>query len=263
MKTIIISDIHNRVNWIEDALLSSLLQPYDKIICLGDYFDDFNDTIQDATNSAEWLKQSIQKPNRIHLTGTHDIWYRFPYNRFIAASGNTEKKASAINKILTQEDWNNLYLYHYEQNFLMSHAGVHINLISEYVYNHLDLFNKYFVNTELQLTAQEIIDKVIRPACEEALSRVQQGYSNSWLDAGIIRGGRQSVGGITWLDWIYEFKPIPGLNQIVGHTEMDVPGEKYIKSSINYDLDTRNKHIGILEDGRFSWMETIDVLEGI
>lgn len=261
-KSIIISDLHNRVDWIEDALLSPLLQPYNNVIFLGDYFDDFNDTPKDVTNAAKWLKQSIRKPNRIHLTGTHDLWYRFPYNRFIVASGNTEKKAYAIRSVLTQEDWNKLYLYHYEQNFLLSHAGVHINLISEYIFNHKDLFDKY-INKELQLTTQEIIDNVVRPACEEALNRVQQGYAHPWLDAGIVRGGRQSVGGIIWLDWIYEFKPIPDLNQIVGHTELNIPGEKFIKSSMNFDLDTRSQHIGILENGRFSTIDTIDVLEAI
>lgn len=265
MKTIIISDIHNRFEWIEDALLSPLLQPYDNIIFLGDYFDDFNDTPEIVANAAKWLKQSMQKPNRIHLIGTHDLWYMFPYNRFIAASGNSEAKAYAIRSVLSQEDWNKLYLYHYEQNFLLSHAGIHINLIGEYVFKHnlIDLFDKYIINKEIQLNGQEIVDKIVRPATIEAMKSVKDGHAHPWLDAGVTRGGRQPVGGITWLDWIYEFKPIPGLNQIVGHTELIVPDEKYIKSSINYDLDTRNSHVGILENGKFSYIETIEVLEAI
>lgn len=263
MKTIIISDLHNRIDWIEGALSSPILQPYDRVIFLGDYFDDYNDTPQDAANAAKWLKLSLQKPNRIHLTGTHDLWYRFPYNRFIAASGNTETKMHAIRGILTEQDFSLLKLYHYEQNYLMSHAGVHINLISEYVFKHNHLFDKYIVNNNLQLDSQNIINMVVGPATIEAINRVKDGYAHPWLDAGVARGGRQSVGGITWLDWIYEFKPIPGLNQIVGHTELNIPGEKYIKSSINYDLDTRNHHIGILEDGKFRYIETIDVLEAI
>lgn len=263
MKTIVISDLHNRVDWIEYALSSPILQPYDKVIFLGDYFDDFNDTPEIVTNAVRWLKQSLQKPNRIHLIGTHDLWYMFPYNRFIAASGNTEAKAYAIRGILTQEDWNLLKLYHYEQNFLLSHAGVHINLINEYVFNHTDFFNKNIVNKEFQLDGQEIVDKIVKPVTEEALNRVKNGYAHPWLDAGVVRGGRQSVGGITWLDWIYEFKPVPGLNQIVGHTELNIPDEKYIKSSRNYDLDTRNQHIGILENWEFRYIETIDISEAM
>lgn len=265
MKTIIISDVHNRVDWIEDALSSPILQPYDNIIFLGDYFDDFNDTPEMATNAARWLKLSLRKPNRIHLTGTHDLWYRFPYNRFIAASGNTEAKAYAIRGVLSQEDWNLLKLYHYEQDFLMTHAGLHINLIGEYVFKHnlIDLFDKYITNKELQLNGQEIVDQIVKPATIEAIDSVKDGHTHPWLDAGVVRGGRQSVGGIIWLDWRYEFKPIPGLNQIVGHTELREPEEKYIKSSINYDLDTRNHHVGILENGRFTYIETIDILEAI
>lgn len=254
-KSIIISDIHNRVDWIEDALSSPILQPYNNVIFLGDYFDDFNDTPQDVANAAKWLKLSLQKPNRIHLTGTHDLWYRFPYNRFIAASGNTEAKMYAIRSILNQEEWNKLYLYHYEQNFLLTHAGTHINLISEYVFKHKNLFDKYIVNKELQLSGQEIVDKIVKPATIEAIDRIKDGYSHPWLDAGVVRGEIQPVGGITWLDWRYEFKPIPGLNQIVGHTELKEPEEKYIKTSINYNLDTRNHHLGILENGIFIWIE--------
>ena len=49
MKTIIVSDIHNRVDWIEPTL--SLLK-YDNVIFIGDYFDDFGDTHKDAENTA-------------------------------------------------------------------------------------------------------------------------------------------------------------------------------------------------------------------
>ena len=37
MATIIISDLHNRVDWVEPALSSPLLKPYDNVIFLGDY----------------------------------------------------------------------------------------------------------------------------------------------------------------------------------------------------------------------------------
>jgi predicted phosphodiesterase len=263
MKTIIISDLHNRFEWVEDALLSPLLQPYDNVIFLGDYFDDYNDTPEMVANAATWLKYSIRKPNRIHLTGTHDLWYRFPHNRFITVSGNTEAKAYAIRSILTQEDWNKLYLYYYEQNYLMTHAGVHPYLISEYVSRNRNIFDKYIVNNNLQLDSQNIINRIVGPATEDALDTISEGFADPWLNAGFARGGSQPVGGIIWLDWRYEFKPIPGLNQIVGHTELNIPDKKYIKSSINYDLDTRNQHIGILENGEFRHIETIDVLESI
>lgn len=48
-----------------------------------------------------------------------------------------------------------------------------------------------------------------------------EGTALPWLRAGWARGGDCPVGGLTWLDWNREFVPIPGLNQIVGHTRRD------------------------------------------
>lgn len=255
MKTIIISDIHNRFYWIEEALSSHLLRPYDRVIFLGDYFDDFNDTPDVALNSAKWLKKSLHNPNRIHLYGTHDMWYRFPFNPYIQASGNTEGKYRAIQRVLNPEDWNLLKLYHYEQNYLTTHAGVHPYLISEYVFRNRNIFDKYIVGTNLQLGSQDVINKIVKPATEEASKRISQGFADSWLSAGFARGGLQPVGGINWLDWDQEFEPVHYINQIVGHTEHRNPQEKITSNSYNYCLDTRNHHIGILENGIFTFIE--------
>lgn len=263
MKTIIISDLHNRVDWIEDALSSPILQPYDRVVFLGDYFDDYHDTPEDATNAARWLKQSLRKPNRIHLTGTHDLWYRFPSNPYIGASGNTIEKYNAIHTVINPNDWSLLKLYHYEQNYLMTHAGVHQYIISEYVFRNKNMFDKYIVNNNLQLDSQNIINRIVGPATEDALDTISEGFADPWLNAGFARGGSQPVGGIIWLDWNQEFEPIPGLNQIVGHTEHKKPAEKITSNSNNYDLDTRNQHIGVLENGKFRYIETIEVLESI
>ncbi|KAF6244438.1 hypothetical protein C6989_09210 [Nitrosopumilus sp. b2] len=52
-KTLIIPDIHNDYN---TAKKLSQENPH-KIVFLGDYFDDFGDKVQDATNIAKWLKK--------------------------------------------------------------------------------------------------------------------------------------------------------------------------------------------------------------
>ncbi len=227
MKTIIIPDIHNRVDWIE-SFLSSL--EYDNVVFLGDYFDEFKDTRKDAINAAEWLKQSLYKPNRIHLIGTHDIWYMFPKNPFVKASGNSSGKAKAINKILSKEDWELLKLFHYTQLHWITHAGIHPSFADE-----TNIRNKIRIETN------------------KALDDVKNGNSNPWLGAGEARGGYQKFGGIIWLDWNEEFEPIPYINQIVGHTTHIHPVENCTKNSKNYCIDTRNKHIGILENGEFLW----------
>jgi hypothetical protein len=253
MKTIIISDVHNRVYWIENAL--SELQ-YDNVVFLGDYFDNYGDTPVDAYLSAQWLKQSIYKPNRIHLIGTHDIWYMYPFNKYIGASGNTDKKYYAIKSVLNTDDWKILKLYYYEQNYLMTHAGISSYIIKDYIFRNKDVFNSYIVGGNLRIDEKDIIDKIVKPATQEALDWVSRGFKHPWLEAGFIRGGSQIVGGIIWQDWS-EFEPISGLNQIVGHTEHDRPQEKITINSINYVLDTRNRHIGILENGIFEWIRNI------
>jgi hypothetical protein len=237
MKTIIVSDLHNRVDWVE-PFLSGI--DFDRVVFLGDYFDDFHDTSKDIINAAKWLKQSLLHDNRIHLMGTHDMWYRFGVadmwhkisNNFLKASGNTIKKSEIINKILTEADWNCIKLYHCEQEFLLTHAGVHPFILG---------------GNEFR--------QIIRPAIEKALVDVRDGRSNVWLNAGYVRGGIQPFGGITWLDWHYEFEIIPYLNQIVGHTELEIPEEKSTSLSRNYCIDTKNRHVGLLENGLFTWQE--------
>jgi len=226
MKTIIISDLHNRVDWIE-PFLSSV--EYDKVIFLGDYFDDFNDTSRDVKRSAKWLKQSLKIPNRIHLFGTHDLWYRFPFNRYLQASGNTGKKLDVINTILTEKDWKLLKFYHFEQTFLLTHAGLHSSFVSN--------------NDPISS-----LDSLLF----EALIEIKDGEISPILDAGFARGGINPFGGITWLDWHDEFEPVPYLNQIVGHTQLKHPQEFSINNSKNYCIDTKNKYIGILENNQLS-----------
>jgi len=63
-KIIAIGDIHN--HWVEAEQIASLYDKTHRIIFTGDYFDDFGDTAQDAIQTAQWLKESLDKPNRIH-----------------------------------------------------------------------------------------------------------------------------------------------------------------------------------------------------
>jgi hypothetical protein len=227
MKTLIIPDLHNRVGWIEPFLCR---QRYDKVVFLGDYFDNFYDTSEDIERTSRWLKKSISYKNRVHLIGTHDIWYMFPHNFNLMASGNNVQKSNIINNILEESDWKKLKLFYFEQSFLISHAGLH----------------------SYTLGYSSIISLFRNTAIEDANNCI----NNPLLEAGIVRGGSQMVGGITWLDWNYEFEPIPCLNQIVGHTEFSKPQSKSTKFSKNYCIDTRNKYYGTLENNMLKCSKT-------
>lgn len=57
-KILIVPDIHNDYHTAEMIIKKENL---DKIIFLGDYFDDFYDTVKDAANVAKWLTWSYSK----------------------------------------------------------------------------------------------------------------------------------------------------------------------------------------------------------
>ena len=90
------------------------------------------------------------------------------------------------------------------EGFLISHAGVSNDLLDN-----------------LGLTLGEYLE------------------AGNFNQIGRSRGGRSAVGGLFWCDWNYDFTPVPGTNQIVGHTR---------GSSIRQFQDTNNWCIDCLED---------------
>ena len=71
-KTIIIPDIHNDYFTAEKIIKK---ENPNKIIFLGDYFDD---TVKDLENTAKWLVKSLKQENRIHLI-LHLLQILFPH----------------------------------------------------------------------------------------------------------------------------------------------------------------------------------------
>ena len=68
--------------------------------------------------------------------------------------------------------------------------------------------------------------------------------------AGEDRDGVQRIGGPLWMDWD-NLMPIPGLNQIVGHTPDSAVRKKITRKSRNYCLDVGNAAVAaILENGK-------------
>ena len=236
MRSIVISDLHHRFQWVEPYLAS---QTYDEVIFIGDYFDNNRDTPADAAATAQWLKESLAKPHRIHLLGNHDIWYGYGCG-YALCSGNTLEKKEAIGEILAPSDWEKMELCHLSQDYFFSHAGIHEHWFSHPVHG---VYAEY---------AQRI--------CCMGRNNLLVGNPDPIFMAGRARGGGygQRPGGITWLDFNHEFKPIYGLNQIVGHTPHagpEVKGTiKWMPNSIrprstNYCVDFNNKWVTIVENG--------------
>lgn len=200
MKTLIIPDIHNCIVKADKIIRH---EAADKIVFLGDHFDDFGDDYRIATDTAHWLAASIEQPNRIHLMGNHDIGYAMPHKSY-KCSGYEISKDYAINEVLKEKDWRKLKTHTWVGNYLCSHAGVH-NFF----------YQKYGEGKPFNTWLDEI--------CHEAM---ENAYAHKpalpILRAGTSRGGIESYGGIMWCD-SREFIGIDGVNQIFGHTPLRKP----------------------------------------
>ena len=122
-RTLIISDIHLRWKLVDNIINE---ESPDEIIFLGDYFDDFGDTPEKNLVMAEWLVHSLEQPNRIHLMGNHDIMYG-TRDRNYRCSGYNEDKEYLINTVMTRDHWKKIKMYHWLDDILCSHAGVHVH----------------------------------------------------------------------------------------------------------------------------------------
>jgi hypothetical protein len=85
--------------------------------------------------------------------------------------------------------------------------------------------------------------------CAEVLRDAKRRIVDPLLGMGMDRGGSQHIGGPLWMDWC-NLVPIPGINQVVGHTPDVCVREKLKPKSRNYCLDVGNGRVAaILEDG--------------
>lgn len=246
MNTIVIGDIHN--HWVEAEQIASLYDKTHTVVFTGDYFDDFGDTAIDAEQTARWLKESLNKPNRIHLMGNHDINYSYlnyktdhdghPQNIY-NCSGYDMKKDDAISRIMTESDWDKIKFAHYENGFWFSHAGFHPN---------------WFEHPIKGMDNEVILEKLAK-ANDDYLNRT---WNETIGAVGRCRGGMQKNGGILWLDDQRESILISNFKQVYGHTptmgRISIWDEN---NSVNINVDCGLMEVAeIGEDGSFGIIKT-------
>lgn len=235
MTTIVISDIHNSVDWIESTLAELYTKyTYDEVVFLGDYFDSFGDNFTHALKTAKWLKQSLEQKNRVHLMGNHDMPYRFPYNEAVWCPGYHPSKKETIRSVLTAEDWDKCKGAYYSNGFVFSHAGFHPDVITCPVTGPLS-------------------PEALVSAAADGLEQIKSGLANALYLPG-SRMGEARIGGITWADWDDEAVVYPGISQVVGHTPGKFVRELQTPEDVMFALDTRNKHIGVIIDGKITFI---------
>lgn len=239
MKLLIIGDVH--LHYEKAERICKKFKDH-KIIFVGDYFDQFNDTPDENEWCAEWLKESLKKPNRIHLFGNHDEQYDPRVSIF--CSGFSVAKKIAINKVLSISDWDSLKYFHFEKNWWISHAGICKN---------------WFMSPVETTITESSVQKVIDHAT--TLQRSNQCDNAIWA-ADYSRGGNHKYGSILWVDWRM-LEHINNINQIVGHTprhDIEVHENVELNSiHINVDCSAITKLSQVLsidENGNHSIVDT-------
>ena len=223
-----IGDLHGCFMGSIEQLIEEL-EP-DLTIFLGDYFDHFGDTPESTARMALWLAGSIEKGNRIHLVGNHDLPYLT--GGLVNCPGYTPEKARYVMHELDLDRWRKCsHTYYWAQpDLLVSHAGLSCTLLDE-----LDIppaRTQQWLAKEFELAWQNLAD----PSLPQIHPFWRVGSARS-------QGTTLGCGGLTWCDWDHDFEPIPGINQILGHTPG--PGVR-IKTGyddrLNFCIDTCDPH---------------------
>jgi hypothetical protein len=219
--------------------------PHDKLVLTGDYFDSYGSTAQETRDTAIWLKEKIlHNPKVVPLMGNHDTSYIFNENRNFRCSGYREEYNQIINSILNDDDKSKFGVYHIDQGYVFSHAGLTNELWKEY--------SAKFTEQGENETKLEFFDRVLKVISKEAIEAAKSNNDTVLFAAGWDRGGIYRHGGINWVDW-RNLSPIKGINQIVGHSIHRIPqvlvqkvGGGYAKRDVTEHYDLQNK-IGVLD----------------
>jgi len=223
MKILVVPDIHCK--WQKADYIVKRFEA-DKVVLLGDYFDNFGDSPKLNGRTAEWLIKFLNEEGHIALLGNHELNY-FQGKCICQCSGYSKAKSDRIDQIMSLADWRKLVPYYFNQGWYFTHAG-----ISKYIGEHpINGFDPLSFNKTIERDYESMI------MCNS--------FHSTCFRVGRYRGGRAKSGGITWCDFNHEFEPIEGLKQVFGHTPLKEP--KNIGD--NWCIDTHLKHVAIIENG--------------
>jgi hypothetical protein len=195
-KLLIIPDQHTHYFKLERII--SKFHKTHKFIWMGDEYDQFGDTPELNSSMAKFMKDTMNEfPDWVYLYGNHTVIYHPHYS--CMCSGFSNQKKTAINEVLTIEDWNKLKYFHYENGWWFSHAG-----ITKY----------WFQNPMKEGITVENVQRII----DDAIVKLKvDDHNNAIWASSYTRGGTHQVGGIVWQDF-RDLELIPNFKQVVGHT---------------------------------------------
>ena len=157
----------------------------------------------------------------------------FPPQRCAAPLGTLpclRRTAAFLASHVTVKDWQQLRLTHWEEDILFSHAG----------------WSRHHVPSK----DGSLPDLLAHEESEAWKALIAERPHWVW-QAGRNRGGAENVGGLLWCDF-NEFEPIPGIQQVFGHTPKFSGGLRKGQGSLNWSIDTANtngvRHYATIQD---------------
>lgn len=247
-RVLLIPDIHQNLQFVEGILDH---EPYwDHIVFLGDYLDCIKtiDNIQrfSVRSVLEWVSDfnKVHGENATWLLGNHDLSYLGSYradgqharreNRY-GCSGWTRTAAEAFNRYVDKNWLNRLELCVRLGDWVAVHGGFHASHFhpGENVWDGVRRMHAVWEE-----------DKPTK-------FKLENPFGEYWLNcAGESRSrelqGTGIKGSPIWLDFIMDFEPIEGLNQIVGHTGF--PPNPLWAGENNICLDGEQRFYGVWMD---------------
>ncbi len=218
MQLLAVGDLHGKDCW-------KSIDPhqYDQVVFIGDYVDSVDippDVIRE--NLRELIDFKKRFPDKvILLLGNHDIQYS-EYPKYHCSGFNPEFQVDYTELFRSNKD---LFQVAFQRkNYLFTHAGIS-NAFARVAWK-----DKYDEIISGEMNVADFLNDIDRSDNQEVLHTV-----------GIMRGGGDYFGGITWADrreTCFDF--LYGYHQIVGHTQVsDILTERNSNSSITY-IDVLN-----------------------
>ena len=235
-----IGDIHGHDTWKAGLNYwrpeeeKTLVDQFDKIVFIGDYVDDFDKTDNEIYNNfIEIIELKKKYPEKvILLLGNHDVQY-FIESQKGNASGFRKSMYLRLKELFTQNEKLFQIAYQYK-NYLWTHAGIHRGWYQLNIAEQTHVFRNGEKSEYLEIDKSGNIADTLNFCFETRHQPI--------FDCGLIRGGKQKVGGPLWADFneVYN-KPLLGYHQIIGHTR-----RKKINHYENYKGDTSTTFIDCL-----------------
>lgn len=179
-----VGDIHGQLGVLEQAL------DFDgKVVFVGDFVDSFRKSPEDQYKCVKMVCEEIANGDVEAVFGNHELSYIYPQK--MACSGWNGRMQTYFDHELRD-----LVLKHFKpftvvEGILVTHAGLTKQLWED---QHLTLEN---------------FPKVLTEWWED--------HYSPFFQVGATRGGMWEFGGPLWCDQ-REFKAVPGLRQIFGHS---------------------------------------------